>query len=56
MFVTYTSDHEVIVTTKELEKEMLYEWFELGGRELEEYNREESKDEAVQITATLRLW
>jgi hypothetical protein len=42
MFIVYTgTDNEVIVTTPELEPEMLKEYFaDYTGRDLEEYDRE----------------
>ena len=55
MLITYRGDDEVIVTTDELEKAMLKEWFIEGGRDTNDYDREVCNDEAVTITARLNV-
>jgi hypothetical protein len=54
MFVTFTSRDEVLVTTLTKESLMLAEYFGPGiGRDLEDYDREESEDCAVQVLASV---
>ena len=59
MFVTYTNGEEVIVTTKELEAQMLKEYFDDVdiGRDRDDYDREEKpmSDSAVWILAEIRV-
>ena len=55
MFIVYSSNQEVIVCTPKTEKKMLKEWFEDAGRELEDYDRDECTEAAVNIFATLRV-
>lgn len=51
-FIIYTSIDEVLITTKEEEKKMLKIYFKNGlGRDIEEFEREEVKTEAVRIEA-----
>ncbi len=55
MFVVYSSNDEVLVTTRKNEKAMLLEWFAPHtGRDLDDYDREESKESAIQISADMR--
>ena len=56
MFIVYIgSDNEIIVTTPEREPEMLKEFFEEGGRDLEEYDREIEKiGSAVVFSSDIR--
>ena len=51
MFVTFTTRDEVIVTTLTQESLMLKEYFGPGNRDIEDYDREESPDCAVQVQA-----
>jgi len=57
-FVIYKNDKEVIVTTKKKERELLEECFgKNGDRDLEDYDRDESIDIGVCISARLfREW
>lgn len=55
MFIVYASNDEVLVTTAELEEQMIREWFEEGGRSLDDYDREVHADAAVAVTASMRL-
>jgi len=55
MLIVYTSDTEVIVTTKEQEAGAIREWFTEGDRDIEAYDREEIFDFAVAVTPTLRV-
>jgi hypothetical protein len=53
MFIVYSCDiddhYEVLVTTPELEKKAIKEWFKRGGRDLDLYERSEHKETAVQV-------
>lgn len=52
MFVVYScnvEDDEVLVTTLDLEKEAIEEWFKEGGRDISLYERTEHRETAVQI-------
>lgn len=52
MFVTFTSRDEVLVTTLTKESLMLKEYFGPGiGRDVDDYDREESEECAVQVQA-----
>jgi hypothetical protein len=54
MFVTFTSRDEVLVTTLTNETLMLKEYFGPGiGRDVEDYDREESAECAVQVLASV---
>lgn len=55
MFITHTTNDEVIVCTPETEPETLKLYFEEGCRIVEEYDREIHNDEAVVITSTLTI-
>ncbi len=55
MFIVYASNDEVLVTTGELEGQMIREWFEEGGRSLDDYDREVHADAAVSVPASRRL-
>jgi hypothetical protein len=54
MFIVYTSDSEVIVTAKANEKKAIKEWFTEGGRDIEEYDREEVKEDAVAVSSRMK--
>jgi len=54
-YVVYSGDDEVIVCTKKSEKQTLKEWFEDGGRDLECYNRIESKGPVLHIYTDIRV-
>lgn len=43
MIIAYSDGYEVLVCEKKNEKEMLKIWFKKGGRNLEDYDRDESK-------------
>jgi hypothetical protein len=56
MFITYTSDDEVIITTEGRDEEkMLREYFQKGGRDLERYEREEYFNCAVSVRFSCEL-
>ena len=38
--ITYTGADEVLISTEAHEPELLFEYFEQGGRNLDEYDRE----------------
>lgn len=52
-FVSYVSEEEVIVCTKETEKRAIKEWFVDGGRDINEYNRVEGQDVAVSFSPVM---
>ena len=53
--VVFEGHNEIIVTTPAEEKATVKLFFTDGGRDLEEYDRIEIKDVAVEITARLCL-
>lgn len=56
MLIVYTNcGDEVIVTTLENEHKMLFEFFTEGDRDLDDYDREEVKDVAVNITPAISV-
>lgn len=56
LFITYSHPQEVIVTTSEMEKEMIEEYFTQGGRDLDEYDRNEVRDTAVSLRPRIYAW
>ena len=52
MLIVYSGNSEILVTTPEKESLMLLEYFEEGGRDLEEYDRETCAH-VVEISARL---
>ena len=54
MFVIYRSRDEAIITTLEQEHLTLKQFFGPNNRNVDEYDRGESKDCAVEVTASLR--
>lgn len=55
MFVVFTNTEEVLVTTKSQEKKMRKLYFTEGSRDINDYDRTESNDPGVCITAKLRV-
>jgi hypothetical protein len=55
MLIVYSAEYEVIVTTKENEKQTIKDYFTEGGRDLDSYDREEIKAGAVSIDARVKL-
>jgi len=55
MFIVYTSDDEVIVTTKDNDKNTIKEYFDEGGRNIDDYDRDEIKDGAVAISPKMKV-
>lgn len=59
MFIVYSSNDEVLITTRKKEAEFLKEYFPGNVtkqyRDIDDYDREEIKDNAVQITAKANL-
>lgn len=49
MFVVYTGDNEVLVTTIKKEDAALALWFVRGVRDANDYDRETTDDPAVRI-------
>ncbi len=57
MFVVYSNDEEVLVTTKRRECKFIKESFTEGGRDLEDYDREEVSGSGVGVGSKLvSLW
>jgi len=52
--VIYQSQDEVLICEKRKEKELLEDYFAEGNRDLDEYDRAESKDGIVPVTSILR--
>lgn len=55
MLVTYSCNNEVIVTTETQEAKMLKIYFDNGGRDIDDYDREIHTDVAVDISNRLRI-
>ena len=55
MLVVYVSDDEVIITNSADEVETVRLYFTEGGRNLDEYDREEIKDRAAAVSNRLRI-
>lgn len=51
MFVVYSNNEEVIVTTEKREKGMVKSFFTEGGRDIEKYDRRTCNDEAISVTS-----
>jgi hypothetical protein len=49
MFIVYKGDDEVLVTTSKKENLAIREYFIEGGRDLDDYDRIEVEDCAVQV-------
>lgn len=56
MFIIYSNDSEVIVTTRKKEAKMLRRFFDEDGRNVDEYDRTEDNDCGFQINAKLNIW
>lgn len=54
-FVTYCANDEVLVTTKNLEPDAIKEWFTDGGRDLDDYDREESLQGETAVAISNRM-
>ncbi len=55
MFIIYTNNDEVIVCTSETEPKTLKLWFEEGGRDVNDYDRRTSNEEAVGIFDIIKV-
>ena len=55
MFIVYSNFEEAIVCVDTTENETIKTYFNEGERDLEDYNREELKDEAVLITFNVSI-
>jgi len=55
MLITYSCDGEVLVTTPELERKTVREYFEEGGRDIHDYDREIHKD-TVAVRTRAAVW
>lgn len=57
--IAYSSEDEVLVCTNQSEPRLLKQWFVEGGRELDDFDREESPADTtiVEITrGSLKTW
>jgi hypothetical protein len=54
-FVVYSSDDEVIVCVLETEHQVIDEYFNRGGRNIEEYDRTTRKTTGVNIRPLVRV-
>lgn len=55
MIISYNSDNEMLVCSQDQEGTLLKEYFTEGGRELEDYDRQEH-DEVLEISSNLKAW
>lgn len=55
MLIVYDSGDEVLVTTPENEAKVLQEYFDKGGRSLDDYDRTVCEEAAVQVRFSLRV-
>ncbi len=55
VYVVFSSINEIIVTTPEREKDTIKAYFEKGGRDIEDYDKEEVLEEAVCISSRVIL-
>ena len=55
MFILYEGYNDILITTLEREAIMIKEWFIDTDRDLEEYDRSEINDSAVNIIGTLKV-
>jgi len=55
MLITYSSHDEVLVTTPESEPELLRQYFEQGGRELDDFNREVHSNGMAEMTIQTKV-
>lgn len=55
MFVTYSGLHEVIVTTKKDEKQAIKLYFTEGGRSLDDYDRSEHREIAIDVSVNFKV-
>lgn len=55
MLIVYSSCDEVLVCTPDSEPRLLTLWFEEGGRNLEDFDREVQKDGIVEIASRLTV-
>lgn len=56
MFIVYSNESEVIVTTKKNEKRTIKDYFTEAGRDLDEYDREEIKADAVSVRTHAKVY
>jgi hypothetical protein len=52
-FIVYVSNQEIIVTTPQLEKQTIELFFTDGGRDIDNFDREEVQDEGIAIESSL---
>jgi len=56
MLIIYTDGSEAIICTPETEQETIKMYFTKGGRDLDEYDRTESIDCAVEVSSRVHIW
>ncbi len=56
MLITYSSQTEVLVATPETEPELLRQYFEEGGRNIDDYDREVHVNGMAEIASQPRVW
>jgi len=55
MFITYSNFEEAIICVDTTEEKTIETYFTKGGRDLEDYDRKESKDEAVCVMSSVSI-
>lgn len=56
MLVSYNGQSEIIVTTKNKEAETVKLYFTEGGRDLDEYDRQEHTDCGLSVLAKAKIY
>lgn len=54
-YIVYTSSQEVIICIPHYETDTIKEYFTDGGRNIEDYDREEVMDTSICISSKLRI-
>lgn len=55
MLIIYSSHDEMLICTPDSEPQMLLEYFEQGGRDLEDFDREVRRDGVINIIPRLKV-
>jgi hypothetical protein len=55
VFIVYSNEEEVIVTTPNQEKATLKVWFAKGNRDVDDYDRREVNETAVSVCSRLHV-
>ena len=56
MFVTYSCEEEVLVTTLRNEPKFKKQYFEDGGRDIHDYDREVNTEIAIEVSKRIPAW